>query len=91
MYKIIGITKGGRTRTDGRYPMRIGCVGSPVQLEIDHPMLFQYYRDSNGNYKEGTLATSSVVAFKQEDNVIVVVTMNSTYTLWEIIEEENHD
>ena len=84
MYKIIGITKNGRTRTDGRYPLRVGCVGSLVCLELDLPMMFKYSRDADGNVKDGVLSTSKVGSFRRDEDVIIVSTMNSTYTLWKV-------
>jgi hypothetical protein len=79
MYKIISITQNGVARTDGRYPLRIGCTGQIRRLMIGFSMWFQYDKDSNGNPKEGALQTSSVLDLWMADGRVYVTTVNSEY------------
>ena len=80
-YKIYSITKDGKPRTDGRYSLRIGCLGRPMVLVVGQPMFFKYYEDADGNDKGGTLITSVVTHIKHEARHIEVITMNSVYKL----------
>ena len=71
----------GKTRTDGRYPQRIG---STVEFYINPPavgewMYLSYVLDSQGNSKEGVLRTSEVQNIIENDSVIAVYTLNSVY------------
>lgn len=82
MYKIIKITNiDGTPRTDGRYPLRIGCTGNCEFLKVDYPLLFAYDLDANGNEKRGTLQTSIVTNINHEAKHIEVTTRNSIYIL----------
>lgn len=80
-YKIYSITKDGEPRTDGRYPIRIGCIGTIFQLVEGFPFVFAYLKDANGNDKGGYLVTSLVTKIKHEARHIEVTTLNSVYKL----------
>jgi len=82
MYKITKITTlDGSPRTDGRYPLRIGCIGKYDLMEVGYPLVFAYYLDADGNEKQGTLQTSTVVKIAHEARHIEITTRNSIYTL----------
>lgn len=87
-YKITSITADGAPRTDGRYPLRVGCTGELTHLNVGDCMIFEYAEDSEGNEKYGLLRTSTVLDIKHEARHIVVTTLNSVYTLVVIGEEE---
>lgn len=70
----------GETRTDGRYPLRIGSkVKFAYYLAKGACMLLDYIEDNQGNPKSGQLRTSSVQDFKEIEDEIVVTTRNSIY------------
>lgn len=70
----------GKTRTDGRYPLRIGSIVEfyfkPVVGEC---MYLSYVADNQGNPKEGYLRTSVVKNIIEVGSVIAVYTANSVY------------
>lgn len=85
VYKIKDITDlNGITRTDGRYPLRIGrtgefMCGTPM---IGECLLFYYLTHSDGSEYDrfSFLRTSTVLDYaKHRDNTIVVRTINSIY------------
>jgi hypothetical protein len=84
MMKILDIkhTSTGETRTDGRYPLRIG---SQVEFFTDpvvgYCCVFEYVTDNCGNPKEGALRTSIVEGVQKTDDKIIITTMNSIYIL----------
>ena len=70
------------TRTDGRYPLRIGSeVSFFISLNIGVSMVLSYIKDNNGNPKKGVLVTSAVKDIEETDTEIVVKTKNSIYYL----------
>ena len=72
----------GETRTDGRYPLRIGSkVKLAYYLTNGACMLLDYIEDNQGNPKSGQLRTSSVQDFNETEDGIVVTTRNSIYYL----------
>ena len=80
--KIIDITHAdtGKTRTDGRYPLRIGStVEFYIAPTIGNTMLLSYVADNQGLPKEGILHTSIVKNIVETDTVIAVYTRNSVY------------
>ena len=70
------------TRTDGRYPLRIG---STVEFYIKPipgvPMLLSYTSDNQGNPKEGFLRTSTVIDIDETKYEVIITTKNSIYYL----------
>ena len=70
----------GKTRTDGRYPQRIGSTvefyAPPV---IGQCMYLFYVADNEGNPKDGYLRTSIVQNIIEVGTVIAVYTLNSVY------------
>ena len=69
------------TRTDGRYPLRIG---SEVEFAIYKPTVGEvawlgYIADNEGNPKSGYLRTSTVNDIIETDTEIVIKTRNSIY------------
>lgn len=81
--KIKNITHAetNETRTDGRYPIRIG---SEVNFAFYEPtvgdvMYLEYVKDNEGNPKEGVIRTSIVYDVKRIENEIIVKTKNSIY------------
>ena len=89
MYRIIDITKDGATRTDGRYPLRIGCVVEILVIDIGFPMILKYTVAARGNGKSGYLQTSRIVKIESDPelNNMVVTTLNSIYTLKKFVHE----
>lgn len=80
MLRIKSITnKDGTKRTDGRYPLRIGCIGKMWLLESDEAMMFAYEKDNQGNEKTGYLRSSIVEDYELFKNGVTVYTMNSIY------------
>ena len=70
------------TRTDGRYPLRIGSeVNFFSPLILDTSMAFSYVKDNQGNPKSGILVTSTVKDIEETDTEIIVKTRNSIYYL----------
>lgn len=68
------------TRTDGRYPLRIGSKAKlAYYLTNGACMLLDYIEDNQGNPKSGQLRTSTVESFKETENEIIVTTRNSIY------------
>ena len=86
VYRITDITdRGGETRTDGRYPLRIGStVSFFFPLERNACMLLQYITDNTGAPKEGALRTSRVRAITNRGKELVVTTVNSVYYFEEV-------
>ena len=83
MYRITDITKDGKTRTDGRYPLRIGSLVEIVDMSVGWRLNLAYIEDADGNEKSGSLSTSQVVKIDNTPSldVITVTTLNSVYTL----------
>ena len=70
----------GKTRTDGRYPLRIGStVEFYMPLARGAAMHLSYIADNQGNPKDGVLSTSTVKNIIETDTVIAVYTRNSIY------------
>lgn len=68
------------TRTDGRYPLRIGSIIEFYRKPIPGvPMTLEYVTDNQGNPKEGSLMTSAVVDVEETKYEVVVTTRNSIY------------
>ena len=82
--KIIDIksVETNETRTDGRYPLRIG---STVEFYLTPSpgscMLLAYTHDNLGNPKWGYLRTSTVTDIDETENEVIVTTRNSIYYL----------
>ena len=70
----------GKTRTDGKYPQRIGStVEFYIPPTIGQCMYLSYVLDNQGNPKEGYLRTSIVNNIIETETVIAVYTRNSVY------------
>lgn len=82
--KDIQHIKTGETRTDGRYPLRIGStVSFCEEPTVGWCMWLQYHKDANGHPKEGYLRTSYIEKILRERNLIIVETLNSRYIFQE--------
>ena len=80
--KDIRYTETNETRTDGKYPSRIGCTVEPMfEPTVDEVMFLEYILDNQGNEKGGCLRTSMVEDIAETDTEIVVTTRNSIYYL----------
>lgn len=80
--KILDIqsTETYETRTDGRYPLRIGgTVEFYMKLIPGVPMMLSYIADNQGNPKEGVLTTSEIVDVDETRYEVIVTTRNSIY------------
>jgi hypothetical protein len=70
----------GKTRTDGRYPQRIGStVEFYYPPKVGECLVYCYITDNEGNPKDGALHTSVVQNIIETDTVIAVYTRNSVY------------
>ena len=89
MYRIESITKNGIPRTDGLYPLRIGCVVEILVIDIGFPMMLRYAVDARGSGRCGYLQTSRIVKIESDSelNNIVIDTLNSVYTLTKFVHE----
>ena len=88
LYKLEGITlPNGKSREDGRYPIRLGSTYEILFLEEEKPMLLGYVLDNKGNSKEGTLRTSTVKKYEyvEDDGLYIVETLNTIYYLHKIV------
>lgn len=80
--KDIRYTETNETRTDSKYPQRIGCtVEFMFEPAVDEAMFLEYVLDNQGNEKGGYLQTSRVEDIVETDTEIVVTTRNSVYYL----------
>lgn len=82
--KILDIksTETYETRTDGRYPLRIGStVEFYLSPSIGNCMLLAYTHDNLGNPKSGYLRTSIVTNIDETKYEVIVTTRNSIYYL----------
>ena len=80
--KDIRHTETNETRTDGKYPQRIGCtVEFLIEPMVDDVMFLLYLLDNHGNPKEGCIRTSRVEDIIETDTEFVVTTRNSVYYL----------
>lgn len=80
--KDIRYTETNETRTDGKYPLRIGStVEFMFKPVVDDVMFLEYVMDNQGNPKNGCLRTSRVEDVVETDTEIVVTTRNSIYYL----------
>lgn len=78
--KDIRYVNTNETRTDGRYPLRIGSnVVFYYPPEVGSPAFLQYITDNQGNPKEGILRTSAVANIVETDKEIYLETRNSVY------------
>ncbi len=88
-YKITNITDlDNQTRTDGRYPNRIGSIIEVVNLGSDtlrvgDCLVMEYIKDNKNKEREGVLRTSTIQAFGNTDGYkqVKVYTLNSIYYL----------
>ena len=88
MYKMIDIKHriGGETRTDGRYPLRIGSTFNfYLPLKLGECAFLEYVTDNKGNSKDGILRTSLVESYFKDEDTLVFSTVNSVYVMEEIV------
>ena len=72
----------GKTRTDGRYPQRIGCmVELPGLTQVGQCAYLFYLTDNQGYEKDGVLRTSIVTSINWEGEELTIETLNSRYIL----------
>ena len=71
------------TRTDGRYPMRIGRIIDLDRSRIveNDSAILAYVRDADGSPYDGYLHTSIVQGIREIGDTIFIETMNSIYAL----------
>lgn len=91
MYKIkdIRYKNTNETRTDGRYPLRIGSVIDFFAYEptVNQCALLSYVYDNKGKPKQGTLRTSFIEEIFEDEKELILTTCNSIY----VLEKINHD
>ena len=82
-YRIVDIldAKTRITRSDGRYPLRIGRITKKPNPHIGLPMILEYVRNADGTDYSGNILRTSCVcgSFINEKGNLVVETMNSVY------------
>lgn len=89
-YFLENITyKNGRTRTDGRYPNRIGStVSFKVEPMEKYPFCFRYVKYDKGECIEDHISiTSPVKSIKSSKEYVVIYTEKSIYHFKKIKEE----
>lgn len=70
------------TRTDDKYPDRIGSKVHFVYLPVvGSVMILGYDKDNMGNEKTGYLKTSAVSEIVEDENNVIIYTRNSIYHL----------
>ena len=82
-YLIKNITRRtGETRTDGKYPSRIGSTIEFLKpVDIGQPALFRYIKYNNGELAEDHITrTSRVDDLEWYDGKFYIYTRNSIYT-----------
>ena len=71
-----------QTRTDGRYPLRIGCTVEFFEYPyVGTSMVLSYFFDNQGNPKTGHLVTSRVMNVEEYPDQYIITTKNSIYYL----------
>lgn len=88
-FKILSITGiDGTPRNDGRYPQRINSIVEIYEeyVNVGHPFLMAYISDGLGNPKCGYLTTSRAVYVDRQDDLLIVTTRNSVYTLERVVD-----
>ena len=89
LIKNITHAQTGETRTDGRYPLRIGStVEFYFYPQIGHQLYLKYHQDNVGNPKGGFLITSPVKHVSINENTWIIKTENSVYYLEGAIQYE---
>lgn len=81
-YCIVDIldSKTKETRTDGRYPLRIGRICKKPKVVVTEPMSVEYIANADGSdYSNRFLRTSRVVDVYETDEKLEIETMNSIY------------
>ena len=89
IYRIIDIqdAESHRTRTDGRYPLRIGRTCKNLEVHKGAPLILEYVANADGSdYSNYTLRTSTVLGYEELGGRISVQTMHSIY----IFEKESN-
>lgn len=82
MFKITDIRhkETNETRTDGRYPLRIGSViNFYVIPTVGSCAFLDYVSDNEGNFKGGLLRTSVVESILEDSSELILTTHNSIY------------
>lgn len=80
LIKDIRLKETNETRTDGRYPLRIGStVDFYTKPTVGDVMMLAYITDKEGNPKDGVLRTDTIVSIDEQDNVLVVTTERNIY------------
>ena len=82
-----------QTRSDGRYPLRIGRIIKKPNPHTLMPMFIEYIRNADGSdYSGMVLRTSRVIYHSADENgKIVVETMNSVYEFEPVKNGESED
>lgn len=70
----------GQTRTDGRYPQRVGAtVSFYLYPSVGSCLYCMYLFDAEGRPKDGYLRTSMVTSVFENDPETIVETLNGRY------------
>lgn len=82
-----------QTRSDGRYPLRIGRIIKKPNPHTLMPMFIEYIRNADGSdYSGMVLRTSRVIYHSADENgKIVAETMNSVYEFEPVKNGESED
>ena len=80
-YRIVDIrdAKTHITRSDGRYPLRIGRITKKPNPHIGLPMILEYVRNADGTDYSGNILSRVCGSLINEKGNLVVGTMNSVY------------
>lgn len=70
------------TRTDGKYPSRIGSTVEFVyKPKINDLLWLSYIADNQGNEKSGIIHASRIQDIEETGNMMIITTSNSVYYL----------
>lgn len=93
-YRIVDIrdAKTRITRSDGRYPLRIGRIVKKPNPHLGLPMILEYVSNADGSdYSGNVLRTTRVCgSFINKKDNLVVETVNSAYE-FEIVKNEESE
>ena len=84
--------KAGETRTDGRYPVRIGSVYTCLSfIGVGKTVIMPYFKNNQGALKTGYVTTSNLVFIDEPQTIdgktiLRFETLNTVYKL-EAVEE----
>ena len=94
-YRIVDIRDANtrETRTDGRYPLRIGRIVKKPRVHVGVSAIIEYLRNADGSDYSGMYLRTSIVcgSFINDKGNLVVETVNSAYEFEPVRTAERED